>query len=212
VEGNAVQLNSPFTVVTATSLEAKAARRELPSIDVIEAGIALTHCHPERSERSECRRRTAPDTAYISCGLAGGLRDDLATGTVVIPRDVRRPDGTMLHCDDELTNALITAARSLGIQPVVENIITVASVVVGGERKRWGNQGYAAADMETGLLTGRVAAVRVILDTPLHELSPDWLNPALAMLKPWNWPQAIWLGREAPRCACLAARVIAAAR
>jgi hypothetical protein len=149
---------------------------------------------------------------FISCGLAGGLRDDLPTGTVVIPRDVRRPDGTMLHCDHELTESLIAGARSLGIEPVVENILTAASVVVGAERKRWANDGYAAADMETGLLNGRVAAVRVILDTPLRELSPDWLTPALAMLKPWNWPQAIWLGREAPRCARLAARVIAAAR
>jgi hypothetical protein len=118
----------------------------------------------------------------------------------------------MLHCDDELTQSLIAAARSLGIEPVVENIVTAASVVVGEERKRWAEEGYVAADMETGLLTGRVAAVRVILDTPLHELSSDWLNPALAMLKPWNWPQAIWLGREAPRCARLAARVIAAVR
>jgi Phosphorylase superfamily len=206
-----VPLNSSFTVVTATSLEAKAARRELPNAEILKAGIAL-HCHPERSERSERSRRSASDTAYISCGLAGGLRDDLATGTVVIPRDVRRPDGTMLHCDDELTESLIAAARSLGIEPVVENIVTAASVVVGKERKRWAEEGYAAADMETGLLTGRIAAVRVILDTPLHELSPDWLNPTIAMLKPWNWPQAIWLAREAPRSARLAARVIAAMR
>lgn len=116
----------------------------------------------------------------------------------------------MLHCDDEFTESLIAAARGLGIEPVIENIVTATSVVVGEERKRWAKEGYAAADMETGLLTGRVAAVRVILDTPSHELSIDWLNPAQAMLKPWNWPQAIWLGREAPRCARLAARVIAA--
>jgi hypothetical protein len=116
----------------------------------------------------------------------------------------------MLQCDDDLTEALIAAAHRLGIEPVVGNIITAATVVVGEERKRWAREGYAAADMETGLLTGRVAAVRVILDTPLNELSSDWLNPVLAMLKPWNWPQAVWLGREAPRCARLAARVIGA--
>jgi hypothetical protein len=190
---------SPFTVVTATSLEAKAARRELPNTHIIEAGIALRR-HSDRSD------------AYISCGLAGGLRGDLPTGTVVIPRDVRRPDGTLLHCDEELTDTLIAAAQSLGIEPVVENIITAPSVVVGTERERWANEGYVAADMETGLLTGRVAAVRVILDTPQHELSSDWLNPTIAMLKPWNWPQAMWLAREAPRCARLAARVIAAVR
>jgi hypothetical protein len=115
-----------------------------------------------------------------------------------------------MHCDDELTDALITGARKLGMEPTIENIVTASSVVVGAERKRWAEEGYAAADMETGLLTGRVAAVRVILDTPLHELSSDWLNPTIAMLKPWNWPQAMWLARNAPRCARLAAQVIAA--
>jgi hypothetical protein len=189
-------------VVTATSLEAKAARRELQNTQVIEAGIAL--CYPERIA-------TTGETILISCGLAGGLHDHLPTGTVVIPREVRRPDGTTLHCDDVITEALIAGARRLGIEPVTEAIVTAATVVVGAERGRWAREGHAAADMETGLLQGRVAAVRVILDTPLRELSHDWLNPPLAMLKPWNWPQAIWLGREAPRCARLAARVIAAA-
>jgi hypothetical protein len=191
-------MNSPFIVVAATSLEAKAARRELPNASVIESGIAL-----DRFNNSES------DAAYISCGLAGGLRADLPTGTVVIPREVRRPDGTTTHMDEQLTEALIAAARSLGIESVTAPLITAASVVVGAERKRWAEEGYAAADMETGLLTGRVAAVRVILDTPLNELSGDWLNPATAMLKPWNWPQAIWLGRHAPACARLAARIIA---
>jgi hypothetical protein len=140
------------------------------------------------------------------------LRADLPTGTVVIPREIRRPDGTTLHADAALTEALIAAARKLGIEPVTAPIITAASVVVGAERNRWAAEGYAAADMETGLLTGRVAAVRVILDTPLNELSSDWLHPATAMLKPWNWPQAIWLGRHAPACARLAARVIGGLR
>jgi len=190
---------APFTVVTATPLEARAARRELPGARVVEAGIALA-------------RGESPggDGASISIGLAGGLRDDLPTGTVVIPHRVLRPDGTALECDPELTHALTQAARSLGIEPSSAPLVTAGSVVVGSERARWAAQGYVAADMETGLLAGRVAAVRVILDTPRNELSRDWLNPALAMLKPWNWPQALWLGREAPRCARLAARVVAA--
>ena len=148
--------------------------------------------------------------ALIFCGLAGGLHAHLPTGTIVIPDEVRRPDGTTMRCDAELVDALQAGAKKLGFEPVVAAILTAESVVVGDERQRWSAEGYAAADMETGLLRApRVAAVRVILDTPLRELSRDWLNPARAFLKPWNWPQAAWLAREAPRCAALAARVIA---
>ena len=194
-------LVNSLSVVTATSLEWKAARRELPGVRVVEAGMAL--CYRERLEPGDA------DDPVISCGLAGGLRADLPTGTVVIPRDVLRPDGTRLVCDPELVEALIAGARKLGMEPVTGPIVTAPTVIVGEARGLWAEEGYAAADMETGLLEGRVAAVRVILDTPQRELSPDWLNPATAMLKPWNWPQAVWLGREAPRCARLAARVIA---
>jgi hypothetical protein len=51
--------------------------------------------------------------------------------------------------------------------------------------------------------------VRVVLDTPQRELSRDWEHPLQAMLKPWNWAQALWLAREAPRGARLVARVVA---
>jgi hypothetical protein len=150
--------------------------------------------------------------ALVFCGLAGGLHEHLPTGTVVIPNDVRRPDGSVMRCDDELSEALVAGARKLGLEPVVAAMLTSRSVVVGAERATWSREGFAAADMETGLLRApRVAAVRVILDTPARELSSDWLNPALAFLKPWNWPQAAWLAREGPRCARLAARVIASA-
>ncbi|HTX60632.1 MAG TPA: hypothetical protein VMH02_13260 [Verrucomicrobiae bacterium] len=186
-------------VVTATPLEAANARKELPGWRVVCAGMALAHGHPEGD-------------ALISCGLAGGLGDRFQTGAVVIPREVRRPDGSVLLCDDALTQRLIAGARRLGLEPVVEPLLTAPGVVTGAERARWWAQGYAAADMETGLLRApRVAAVRVILDTPSRELSPAWLHPARALLDPRNWPQALWLARDSPRCARLAARVIAGA-
>jgi hypothetical protein len=192
-------VNSP-TVVTATSLEWKAARRELPGWEVVRVGVALEHGHPEGE-------------TLIFCGLAGGLHEHLPTGAIVIPREVRRPDGTTMKCDEELVRALTEAARALGHEPADDPIVTSSELIVGAERARWSGEGYAAVDMETGLLSApRVAAVRVVLDTPLRELSADWINPLAAMLKPWNWPQAMWLGREAPRCAALAAKVIAAAR
>ncbi|HZY98619.1 MAG TPA: hypothetical protein VFE36_03515 [Candidatus Baltobacteraceae bacterium] len=187
-----------IAIVTATSVEAKAARRAMPDRDVIEAGIAL--CHSGRVEGLP---------TVISCGLAGGLHDHLPTGTVVIPFDVLRPDGTSMHCDRDLSERLIAAARAGGIEPVTDPIVTTMDLVTGEDRRAWARRGYAAVDMETGLLgAARVAAVRVVLDTPLRELSEEWLAPARALLNPRLWPEAIWLARHGPRCAKLAAEIV----
>ncbi len=73
-------------------------------------------------------------------------------------------------------------------------------------------RGCVAVDMETGLLTApRIAAVRVVLDTPERDLSEVWRWPALAFAHPGVWREALWLSREAPRCARRAAAVLAVA-
>lgn len=101
----------------------------------------------------------------------------------------------------------------LGIEPIFDPLLTSAEIVNGGARVRWAARGYAGVDMETGLLDApHVAAVRVVLDTPQRELSADWTTPLIAILKPWNWSQALWMAREAPRAAALAARVAAGAQ
>jgi hypothetical protein len=185
--------------IGATALECKALQRALPHARVVQTGIALADLKEPLGD------------AVVSCGLAGGLRRRLPAGTVVIPREVRRPDGSVLYCDQELTEALIAAARRLHLEPIVEPLLTSESIVNGPERERWAALGYAAVDMETGhLRAARVAAVRVILDTPENELSGDWVNPLRAMLRPRNWPQAFWLARTAPRAAALSASVVAA--
>ncbi len=188
-----------ITVVAATGIEARAARAALGSrARVVQSGIAL------RGLRGD------PGPITISCGLAGGLRDDLPTGTVLIPREVRRPDGTMLTCDPELFAWLVRAARAAGCEPVDAPLLTTARIVRGPQRMRWAQQGYAGADMETGLLQSpRIACVRVILDTPVHEFSAAWENPALVIFRPDAWFDIPFLAREAPRCAALAARIVA---
>lgn len=185
-------------VVAATALEVKAARRELPGRRIVASGVALANGHPEAA-------------TLIFCGLAGGLHAHLPTGTVVVPREVRRLDGSLLQCDAWLTDALVAGARQLGIEPVTDALLTADGLVVGDARAHWSGRGFAAADMETGLLVApRVAAVRVILDTPQRELSHAWLQPARALRNPRNWPQAMWLARHAMPCARLAARVVRA--
>jgi nucleoside phosphorylase len=187
------------TLIAATSLECKALRRELPEARIVQVGIALANLKGALGE------------TVVSCGLAGGLRTDLPTGTVLIPREVRAPNGSVMRCDDELVEALMQGARSLGIEPVFDRLLTADSIVNGAAREAWATKGYAGVDMETGcIVASRVAAVRVVLDTPHHELSAEWRSPLRAMLKPWNWPQAVWLAREAPRAARLAALVLGA--
>jgi hypothetical protein len=189
-----------ITFVTATSVEYAALRRSLRGVRVVQAGIALS------------KVRSGFGKIVVSCGVAGGLRAELPTGTVLVPREVRRPDGSTLRCDPEFVDMFAQSARRLGIEPVFDPLLTAAKIVNGDARLEWAAKGYAGVDMETGLIDApRVAAVRVVLDTPQREISGDWQSPLRAILKPWNWPQAFWLAREAPRNARIAARVVAAA-
>jgi len=186
-------------IVAATSVEQKPLRRVLPQARIVLAGVALANLHEDLGD------------TVLSCGLAGGLRPNLPTGTLLLPREVRRPGGSTLRCDEALVAALAQGARALGVEPVFDPLLTAESIVNGDKRAYWAQRGYAGVDMETGRLTAsRVAAVRVILDTPENEISADWAVPWRALLKPSNWPQARWLAREAPRAAALAAAVVAA--
>lgn len=187
------------TIVTATGVEYAAARKAAPAgVRVVQAGIALA------------RTRDFGEIA-ISCGLAGALRRDLPTGTVLVPRSVGRPDGTTLECDAEIVAALCEAAQRLGHHPVDAPLLTSENLVHGSERATWAPR-YAAVDMETGLITAsRVACVRVVLDTPQREISPVWLHPARAIAHPRAWGDLPFLAREGPRCARIAAQIAAAA-
>jgi hypothetical protein len=191
----------PLTFVAATQLEFGALRRAMPSARIVRAGVGLS------------RAQSSLGDAVVSCGLAGGLRPDLPTGTLLIPRRVRRPDGSVFDCDRDLVEIFAQSARRLGLDFVADPLLSLDEIVCGTARAQWAAQGYAGVDMETGRIdAARIAAVRVVLDTPLREISVDWADPPRAMMKPRNWPTAFWLAREAPRAAALAARVAAAAQ
>jgi hypothetical protein len=187
-------------VVTATRLEARAVRRALPGAPAVRAGVGLT------------RLQGALEGPVVTCGLAGSLCSSLPVGTVVVPRCVLRPDGGALWCDPALVGALVAGARRLGQEPVLGPMVTSTRLITGAQRAAWAERGCVAADMETGLLDAeRVASVRVVLDTPERELSGAWERPLAALLQPAAWAELPWLLREAPRCARLAAQVLASA-
>jgi hypothetical protein len=193
-----VSRESPIGVA-ATALEARALRRAAPGAAIVECGVAFARCDP-----------SSLGVAVISCGLAGGLRPDLATGSLVIADRVRRPNGEVFVCDRALVLALVGTARKYGYEPIVAPIATSATLVTGAERRALAREGYAAVDMESGMIVApRVAVVRVVLDTPSRELSRAWIRPARALVNPALWGQAVWLAREAPRCARIAAEVAA---
>ena len=193
--------STPATLIAATAMECKALRRALPGARVVQTGVALGRVNGSLGD------------VVVSCGFAGGLRSGLPTGTVLIPRTVRRPGGSTLQCDPVLVEAFADGARRLGITPIFDALVTSETMVIRAARASWAAKGFAGVDMETGLISApRVAAVRVVLDTPENEIASDWLSPLRAIVKPWNWRQAVWLAREAPRAAALAASVVAAAQ
>jgi hypothetical protein len=147
----------------------------------------------------------------VVCGLAGALAPGLRPGTVLIPDRVGLADGSIMHCDPALVQALVTAARTLNFRPDTGPLLTAQSLIVGSDRHDWSQRGFVAADMETGLLAGRnlrVATIRVVLDSPEHGISPDWLRPTRALLQPPLWRELFWLSRVAPLYALRAAHVL----
>ena len=191
------------TVVAAMENEARPVRRLVPGLRLVKGGIGLAELEGP------------PGTAVaLSVGLAGGLDPGLAPGTVVIPRQVAGEDGTMVTCDIAWSAALESASRRLGFPTVTLPLLSAAALVTHDARARWCERGFAAVDMESALLAAmvpRLAAVRVVLDNPAHEISPAWVNPRRAIVDPRNWREAAWLARWVPRCTRRAALVLAAA-
>jgi hypothetical protein len=93
-------------------------------------------------------------------------------------------------------------------------MLTATHLVTGSERGLWAKKGFVAVDMESAYLAGRaagLAVVRVVLDTPQHELSPAWERPSRAALDPRNFRELVWLLRNVPRYSLRAATVLAEA-
>ncbi len=187
--------------VCAMGVEAWGVRRRARDVRVIQVGIG-----------GSAPPGDAP--VVISAGLCGGLRRDQEPGTVVIATRVADEAGTVHMCDPEVVAALERAAAYLRFAVTSGSIITTTHVVTGPARGLWADRGHIAVDMESASLAAtapRFGAIRVILDTPRHELSSAWENPAHAVRDPRNWSEAVWLGVNAPRYALRVGAVLEAA-
>lgn len=192
------------TVVAAMGVEARTVKRLCPQLRMVRAGIGL----------ATLDQRLLTTSVVLSVGLAGGLTAELVSGTVVIPSQVAREDGVLVACDPAWSAALEQASRRLGYPTSTAPLLSAEALVTHAGRELWAARGFAAVDMETAMLAGmvpRVAAVRVLLDTPSHEISPAWGRPRRAALNPWLWREGAWLLRAAPPYSLRAARVVSAA-
>jgi hypothetical protein len=199
--------NQDVVVLAAMGMEWRAIRRALSvtgnPAQVVRCGIALQRWSPPQP----------PLPAFITCGLAGGLRSDLPPGTVVVADRVAMEDGEPVACDPGWMEALLAGARACGHEPVVGPVLTARRLVVDNARGGWAAKGFVAVEMETALLvpTGApLASLRVIIDAPAAEVSEHWVSPGRAALDPRRWREAMWLAARAPRYSRLAARCLAA--
>jgi hypothetical protein len=196
-------VTQPVCFLGPTSLEYAAMRLAIRRTGVTWAGVRLN------------RWQGAPAGGIVVlCGLAGALTSALRPGDVLVPEWVGLPDGRSQHADAALAGALLLAAHRMGFRTHTGPLLTAPSLVVDRARHTWAQEGFVAVDMETGLLAGkglRIAAVRVVLDSPARELSPAWARPWSAVTQPRAWRDLLWLSHAAPRYALRAAHVLSAA-
>jgi nucleoside phosphorylase len=187
--------------VCAMGVEAWGVRRRAPHVRVVQVGIGG-------------RPPAAMSGIVISAGLCGGLLSEHLPGTVVIPTEVVDERGVTHTCDPGVVAALEQAARYLRLPVAGGSLITTSGMVTGSARETWAGRGHVAVDMESAAAAEsaqRFGVLRVILDTPTHELSADWGNPARAIRQPANWREAAWLGVNAPRFSLRVGAVLEAA-
>jgi hypothetical protein len=187
--------------VCAMGVEAWGVRRRARHLRVVQVGIGG-------------RPPGAMQGIVISAGLCGGLLPEQTPGTVVIPSVVVGEDGVTHACDPGVVAALERAARYLRLPVTGGSLITTSAMVTGPARATWAGRGHVAVDMESAAAAAssqRFGVLRVILDTPAHELSAAWANPARAIRQPSNWSEAVWLGINVPRLALRVGAVLEAA-
>ncbi|MEU4107609.1 1-hydroxy-2-methyl-2-butenyl 4-diphosphate reductase [Streptomyces sp. NPDC048208] len=142
--------------------------------------VLRTGMGPRAAERSVARRLAGPgmaDAAVLATGFCAGLAPGMHPGDLVVAEETRDPHGTV-PCvrTDLLVKELMRAApgRTVHTGPLTGS----DHVVRGPERSDLLATGAIAVDMESaatlrsavGAGDRPVAAVRVVVDAPEHEL------------------------------------------
>ena len=122
----------------------------------------------------------------VSFGIAGGLRPDLASGTVVVADSVIAPDGRALETAEAWRRGLVAACGSAGM--VIAAVAGSERIVgeVAEKRALAVATGAAAVDMESHAVAAAaveagvpVLVVRAVADTAARRL-PEWVAACVA--------------------------------
>lgn len=162
---------STLLVWTPLALEATAVRAGHPG-----PGVRVERCGVGPKRASATARRHDPESAraLAVAGVCGSLDPKLSPGALVVPDEVRTPDGAVHATDSE---GLLRALRERGFEASRGTLLGADHLVVGEERSTlFETTGARAVDMESPWLAaaagGRPFAVlRVVVDAPGHELN-----------------------------------------
>ena len=183
-----------FVVLSAMAIEARAVRRGAPDVTVIRTGVG-----PRRARHAVRSPSLSHVEAVAVAGFGGGLTAEVQPGDVVV---ANRVDSALGSVTVSAAPVLAAALRQAGLRVHVGPIASVDHLVRSGERAALAATGALAVDMESAWLLGGLpasahAVVRVIVDTPEHELlSPGSvvngvracraLTRAAAVLQQWG--------------------------
>ncbi len=152
-----------LTVWCPLAMEARAARRGSRG----EAKVVCTGMGPDRS------RRVEPESGPVAVvGMGGAVVDGIQPGDVVVATEVSADDVTSIGLPraEAVAKGLSDAGFTVHTGPVA----SVPELAVGPRRRELADRGAVAVDMESAWLLehhrGPAAVVRVVTDTPAHEL------------------------------------------
>lgn len=210
--GGARAAKPPVAVIVALAAERVAFRRvesRLPHTRLIQCGPG-----PERAAQAAQRALEQGAGALVSFGVAGGLSNSVASGTLLVPREI--VGASRLSTDQSWVERIVAAldgvvicstSALLAVDDVLETPAAKAAAA--------GDSGAVAVDLESGALA-RVAhaagvpfvALRAIADDAGDTLPPGveaWvddtgqsrLGPVAAALgRPSNWAAFATLARR----------------
>jgi 4-hydroxy-3-methylbut-2-enyl diphosphate reductase len=171
------------------------------------ARVRKTGMGPEKSLAAVERLSREPGDALLVLGFCGGLDAQARPGEAIVADEVLATedeghDAIRASCDgvSQLTGALLAAGMTVRSGPIVG----VGRIATGERREQLRAAGALAVDMESAWLAagaaGRpFAVVRVVLDSPSHELfRPHALADAIRAARALRRIAAIALEDWAP--------------